>query len=215
METFAQALALARVELTTAKNSSTQNSPNDARATPSQDALPDVPKSANLSGPKYTDMAYAVRTYTSPIESAAPSTARRMVRRGSLVSSARGAAASKPANARIVYTDPANTALMPSPPPGAFPVPNTDRVLSGPALPISTTANPTKTSTSKMPRTVPNRAEARTPKYPAAAMTADPSSDQGHQRPAGQAGHCSFRVPAVVKPSWSSSSAGIRASTNT
>lgn len=57
VETFEHALALAMVELTTARKTSTQNSPNEARATPSHEASPDTPKPANLSGPKYTDMA--------------------------------------------------------------------------------------------------------------------------------------------------------------
>lgn len=102
VDTFAHALALATVELTTARKRRTQNSPNEARATPSHDAAPEEPNPANRSGPKYTDMAYVVRTYTRPIDSAAPSTARRMVRRGFFVSSASGAAASKPANASTV-----------------------------------------------------------------------------------------------------------------
>jgi len=43
-------------------------------------------------------------------------TASRMVRRGSRASSARGAAASKPMKARIVYTDPAITPDRPAKP---------------------------------------------------------------------------------------------------
>lgn len=57
VDTLAHALALATVELTTARKSSTQNSPNEARATPSHDAAPAVPNPANRSGPKYTDIA--------------------------------------------------------------------------------------------------------------------------------------------------------------
>lgn len=75
--------------------------------------------------------------------------------------------------------------LTPSKPSAVCEVPNTERVLSGPARPMSSTAKATKTSTSKMPSTVPNRAEARTPKYPARAMITAPSSDHGHHRSAG------------------------------
>lgn len=75
--------------------------------------------------------------------------------------------------------------LTPPYPSAVCEVPNTERVLSAPAWPMSSTAKTTKTSTSKMPSTVPNRAEARTPKYPASAMIAAPSSDHGHHSSAG------------------------------
>lgn len=62
VETLAHALAFAIVEFTTARNTRTQKRPNEARATPSHDAAPSAPNVANLPGPKYTDIAYVVRT---------------------------------------------------------------------------------------------------------------------------------------------------------
>jgi hypothetical protein len=113
----------------------------------------------------------------------APSTASRIVRRGFSVSSARGVEPSKPPNARIVKTEPAMTALrVPS---GACDVLNTLRVLALPAWNTSSTPSTTNTPTSKMPSTVPRRAEARIPYRPAAITMSAPRIVHGHHRSAG------------------------------
>src|SRR5262247_3630521 len=85
-------------------------------------------------------------------------TARPMVRLGSRASSASGAAASKPMNARIVYTDPAITPLRPSKPSTvANDVPNTLAVLAPPASTISQIASAVNTPISNSPSSVPTR----------------------------------------------------------
>ena len=154
---------MATVEFTIARNTSTQKAPYRLRATPSHESAPEVPKVANLSGPKATSTAYVVKMYRIPMSSVASSTARRTVRRGSRASSASGAAPSKPPKARIVYTDPAITPAMPACSGGVWPVPKTDSVFAEPAWMISRTARITNTAISKMPSTVPSPAEVRMP----------------------------------------------------
>ncbi len=79
-----------------------------------------------------------------------------MVRRGSRASSAIGAAASNPMNARMVKIEAAATPEKPSKSLTlAWLVPKTDRVLLSPALAISHTASAAKTAISKTPRIVP------------------------------------------------------------
>ena len=85
-------------------------------------------------------------------------TARPIVLRGSLASSASGAAASNPMNARIVYTEPAITPDNPSNPGTvANDVPNTFTVLSLPASTISQIASAVNTPISNSPSSVPTR----------------------------------------------------------
>jgi hypothetical protein len=78
------------------------------------------------------------------------------------VSSANGVAPSNPPKARIVKIEPVMTALMP-PLSGVCPVPNTLNVFALPAWKIRNTASTTNTATSKMPSTVPSRADVRMP----------------------------------------------------
>ena len=104
-----------------------------------------------------------VKTYSTPMSSVASSTARGMVRRGSLASSASGAAPSKPPNARMVYTDPPITPARPRKPGGVYFVVNTLSVLWLPACTTKKTARTTKTAISNKPSTVPSRAEVRMP----------------------------------------------------
>jgi hypothetical protein len=94
-------LAFAIVELTMARNTKNQNTPNSDRAIPTHDAAPALPNPPNSAGPKATSAAYVVNTYSRPTPSVASSTARGTVRRGSRASSASGAAASNPPNANI------------------------------------------------------------------------------------------------------------------
>jgi len=110
-------------------------------------------------------------------------TASRMVRRGSRASSARGAAASKPMKARIVYTDPAITPDRPAKPSTlAEPGPNTARVLSPPAWKIRVTASPANTRISNSPSRVPAAVLRRTPKNPRTnTITAAATADTTHQ----------------------------------
>jgi hypothetical protein len=89
--------------------------------------------------------------------------ARGISRRGSLVSSASGAAPSNPPNARIVYTEPAITPVRPWNPAGVYFVVKTLAVLALPACTMKKTASTRKTPTSKMPRMVPSRADVRMP----------------------------------------------------
>ena len=85
-------------------------------------------------------------------------TARPIVLRGSRASSASGAAASNPMNARIVNTDPAMTPDTPSNPVTvANDVPNTSAVLSPPASTISQIASAANTPISNSPSSVPMR----------------------------------------------------------
>ena len=94
-----------------------------------------------------------------------------MVRRGSLASSANGAAASKPMKARMVYTEPAITPDRPAKPStSANPVPNTARVLAS------------KTRISNSPRIVPAPVLSRTPNHPRTnTTTAAATADTTHQ----------------------------------
>ena len=104
-----------------------------------------------------------VNTYSAPISRVASSTARGMVRRGFLASSASGAAPSNPPKARIVYTEPPITPVRPRKPGGVYFVVNTLRVLLLPAWTTKKTARTRKTPISNRPRTVPSRAEVRMP----------------------------------------------------
>src|SRR5439155_77274 len=76
VDTFTPAFALATVEFTIARNTSTQKAPYRLRETPSHESAPEVPKVANLSGPKATSTAYVVKMYRIPMSSVASSTAR-------------------------------------------------------------------------------------------------------------------------------------------
>ncbi len=104
-----------------------------------------------------------VNTYSAPISTVDSSTARWIVRRGFLVSSASGAAPSKPPKARIVKTDPAITPLMPWNPVVVYLVVKTDKVLLLPACTTRKMASTRNTPISNTPRTVPSRAEVLMP----------------------------------------------------
>ncbi len=87
------------------------------------------------------------------------------MRLGSRVSSAIGAAASKPMNARMPYTDPAMIPDIPlNPGTVAKCVVNTSKVLRDPALTISVSASAIMTRISNAPRMSPNRELTWTPK---------------------------------------------------
>ncbi len=85
----------------------------------------------------------------------------------------------------MTKTDPAMTPDSPWKPAGVYLVVNTERVLWLPAWNTRRMAMIRKTAISKTPRIVPNLAEVRTPKYPAAKMISRPRIAHGHHRFAG------------------------------
>ena len=120
MNTLAPAFAFAIVELMIAKRTKIQKIVPTPFARPSHGApLFDAAKSLNFSGPKATVAAYVVNAYKAPIEIVAYMTALGIFLRGFSVSSASGAAASNPENARRQKTEPAMTPDQPAKP-GAF-----------------------------------------------------------------------------------------------
>ena len=134
-----------------------------------------------------------------------------MIRRGFLASSASGAAPSNPPNARIVYTEPAITPVRPRMLGGVYFVVNTlQRVVAARV----DDEEDREHQEHRRSRTRRGRCRAAPTsgcrRSLAASTITAPSSAHGHHRSAGYPWNSAFRVAAVVNPSWSSTSGGIR-----